>query len=224
MAVSEVMSESASRLARTRARNHDALVRAARGLFTRQGYEATTIAQIAEAADLGFGTFYRHFADKEAILHALLDLAKVELDEVLMHPENDAAAPRAALEGLTTRFARAVRRNHDLLVLFWTIGVHRGGPGSRYVGTITPEQQLPALLAATVRRIIERGVAAGAFTTEDAVLASRFVASAHMYLLGPTSQDHDEDDLISTLVAFELRALGAGAAEKKQRKGKVSKP
>ena len=34
------------------------------------GFEATTIADIAEAADLGFGTFYRYFPDKEAVLEA----------------------------------------------------------------------------------------------------------------------------------------------------------
>ena len=68
MPVSPVISESVSRTARKRARNRAALIASARRLFAQVGFEATTIAAIAESADLGFGTFYRYFPDKVAIL------------------------------------------------------------------------------------------------------------------------------------------------------------
>ena len=64
MSPSDLTIESVSRVDRKRAKNRDALVDAARGLFARHGFETTTIAAIAEAADLGFGTFYRYFPDK----------------------------------------------------------------------------------------------------------------------------------------------------------------
>jgi AcrR family transcriptional regulator len=67
--------ESASRIERKRARNRGALIAAARSLFVQHGFEATTIAAIAESADLGFGTFYRYFPDKEAVLEAVLTAA-----------------------------------------------------------------------------------------------------------------------------------------------------
>jgi len=41
---------------------------AARGLFSRQGVEATTIRQIAEAADIGLGTVFSYAANKEDLL------------------------------------------------------------------------------------------------------------------------------------------------------------
>ncbi|UWE07463.1 TetR/AcrR family transcriptional regulator [Actinacidiphila bryophytorum] len=46
------------------------LVVAALGLFAEQGYDTTTVAQIAERAGLTRSTFFRHFADKKEILTA----------------------------------------------------------------------------------------------------------------------------------------------------------
>ena len=123
MSPSDLTIESVSRVDRKRAKNRDALIDAARGLFARQGFEATTIAAIAEAADLGFGTFYRYFPDKDAILEAVLDAGRLEIQEVLTHPDNEAAPAGEALRGLTARFAGAARRNQDMIILMWQVGV-----------------------------------------------------------------------------------------------------
>ena len=40
----------------------------ARQLFLKHGYEATTVAQIAESADVAPATFFNHFASKSAVL------------------------------------------------------------------------------------------------------------------------------------------------------------
>lgn len=223
MAVSEVIAESGSRVERKRARNRDALIAAARKLFSEQGFDATTIAGIAEAADLGFGTFYRYFPDKEAILQAVLDLGKAEMDAALTHPGNNGSPPAEALRQLTTRFAQAVRETRDVAELFWKVGVlGSAGPGAKRLvaGDLTPERQLPAILANTVAGIIKRGVNAGEFHTADPVLASRFIASAHMYLFGPTAADRPHKQIVEQLCDFELRALGFDpGARTSKRKG-----
>ena len=41
---------------------------AARRLFVRQGFEATTVTQIAAAADVAPATFFLHFPNKAAVL------------------------------------------------------------------------------------------------------------------------------------------------------------
>lgn len=52
---------------RKRARTRAALVAAALELFERQGYEGTTIDEIAAAADVSPRTFFRYFATKEEV-------------------------------------------------------------------------------------------------------------------------------------------------------------
>jgi AcrR family transcriptional regulator len=53
---------------RKRERTRRALIAAAAELFARQGYDETTVAEIAAAADIGTRTFFGYFATKEDIL------------------------------------------------------------------------------------------------------------------------------------------------------------
>ncbi|SDM31184.1 TetR/AcrR family transcriptional regulator [Nonomuraea jiangxiensis] len=63
---------------RKKRRTREALVAAAVELFQRQGYEATTVAQIAAAADVSTRTFFLHFPAKEDVVLGDAD-ARVEL-------------------------------------------------------------------------------------------------------------------------------------------------
>jgi AcrR family transcriptional regulator len=53
---------------RKRAKTHEAIQRHALQLFREQGYEKTTIEQIAEAAEVSPSTFFRYFPTKEDVL------------------------------------------------------------------------------------------------------------------------------------------------------------
>jgi AcrR family transcriptional regulator len=64
-----------SRGARRRERTREALLEGARVVFARKGPDASTIAEITEQADVGFGSFYNHFASKEEIAEAVLTLS-----------------------------------------------------------------------------------------------------------------------------------------------------
>lgn len=71
--VTDVIEEApANRGARRRARTRARLIEAARILFARQGVDATRINEITEEADVGFGSFYNHFASKDEIVEAVL--------------------------------------------------------------------------------------------------------------------------------------------------------
>ncbi|MFD0730848.1 TetR/AcrR family transcriptional regulator [Planotetraspora mira] len=71
---------------RKRARTRQTLVDAATELFERNGYDETTIADIAAAADIGTRTFFSYFASKEELLF----------------PESDARV-QAAIEAIGSR-------------------------------------------------------------------------------------------------------------------------
>jgi AcrR family transcriptional regulator len=55
-------------MARWEPNARERLERAALALFAENGYDATTVAQIADRAGLTKSTFFRHFADKREVL------------------------------------------------------------------------------------------------------------------------------------------------------------
>jgi AcrR family transcriptional regulator len=64
-------------------------VRAALDLFTEQGYDNTTVAQIAERAGLTKTTFFRHFPDKREVLFAGQDVhSRLLADAVAAAPDS----------------------------------------------------------------------------------------------------------------------------------------
>lgn len=66
----------AKALTRTEARQRSTRIRlrtVAHQLMAEQGVDATTIQQITDAADIGFGTFYNYYPTKEALAEDVLD-------------------------------------------------------------------------------------------------------------------------------------------------------
>ena len=68
-----------ARTDRRKAESRQRLLIAARQLFTERGYHATRPQDIARAADVGHGTFYLHFADKQECFLAFAEAARAEL-------------------------------------------------------------------------------------------------------------------------------------------------
>ncbi len=78
------MEEVLSRRNRKKLETRQALLEAAVRLFHEKGYEATTVEEITERADVAKGTFFNYFSSKEALLGELamwgLEQVRVELD------------------------------------------------------------------------------------------------------------------------------------------------
>ncbi|HEX8731865.1 MAG TPA: TetR/AcrR family transcriptional regulator [Ktedonobacterales bacterium] len=81
-----------TRGARRKSETRRRLLAAARGVFAREGLEAATIAQITQAADVGFGTFYLHFATKEDAYRAVVTEGFDELARLLTVGRAEAVA------------------------------------------------------------------------------------------------------------------------------------
>lgn len=78
------MTEPTSRRERKKAQTRRALTKAALELFLEQGFEATTVEEIAEAADFHRATFHRIFASKEDVaMGDILDLFAIARERFL---------------------------------------------------------------------------------------------------------------------------------------------
>ncbi|HEX7306681.1 helix-turn-helix domain-containing protein [Lentzea sp.] len=78
----------------------DRLVVAAVDLFTEQGYDATTVAQIAERAGVTKSTFFRHFPDKRELLVAGQETLSRLLAEGIAEAPDGASPLEAVASGL----------------------------------------------------------------------------------------------------------------------------
>jgi len=79
------------------------LVVAAVDLFTERGYDATTVAQIAERAGVTKSTFFRHFSDKRELLVA----GQETLSRLLADGITEAPASASPLEAVAAGLERA---------------------------------------------------------------------------------------------------------------------
>ncbi|HWD07134.1 MAG TPA: helix-turn-helix domain-containing protein [Amycolatopsis sp.] len=79
------------------------LVVAAVDLFTEQGFDATTVAQIAERAGVTKSTFFRHFSDKRELLVA----GQETLSRLLAEGIAEAPANATPLEAVAAGLKRA---------------------------------------------------------------------------------------------------------------------
>jgi len=83
------------------------LIKAAMELYSKRGYEQTTVAEIAERAGLTERTFFRYFADKREVLFFGSEFLERAIAEALERAPADAApidAIGAALESVATFF------------------------------------------------------------------------------------------------------------------------
>jgi AcrR family transcriptional regulator len=74
------------------------ILRAAERRFSRAGYEATSMSDVASASGIAVGSVYYHFADKRTLLLALMDDLLERLSKV-----RPAALPLAAFLGASPR-------------------------------------------------------------------------------------------------------------------------
>ena len=103
------------RASKTRTR----LLKAALSVFAEVGTDAATIEMITQRADLGKGTFYRHFADKDGIIGALIEQCVGDLMEVISRAVGEPHSLQQALDGLVNGHVEFfLNRQEEYILLF----------------------------------------------------------------------------------------------------------
>jgi AcrR family transcriptional regulator len=110
---------------RKKARTREALQEAAMDLFGRQGFDGTTVEEIADACEVSPRTFFRYFPTKEDVLFGDADSRRERLLAVLADQPAD-APPFAALYAAMRALALDYR--HDRAALVARSKVMEGSP------------------------------------------------------------------------------------------------
>ncbi len=104
-----------SRRARRQAETRTRLLRAGLDLFARQGYSATTVEQITEAADVGKGTFFNYFPSKDHVLGAFGEMQIAKIEHALAAAVEGGRPARQVWKHLAHELAKEPGRSPGLL-------------------------------------------------------------------------------------------------------------
>jgi AcrR family transcriptional regulator len=157
---------------------HDRLRDAARALFDQKGFEATTVDEICDRADVAQKTFFNHFPTKQ---HVVREIAAVFVDDLGVLVEEARKQPGATTaQRLAHLFGRAgeeaVRAGPRHKELLMEVVRVLQVDGSR------PEQT--RRLYAAFRTLLADGAAAGELTPEhDAAFLAEMVGGAFVAIL-----------------------------------------
>jgi AcrR family transcriptional regulator len=146
----QAMTETERPLRADARRNRERILASAGELFARLGTEAQ-MDQIAEHCGLGLGTLYRHFPTKEALLTAIVR-QRVEGMADLAREAERISDPGAALETILRTCLEAAE--HDAAYQLALLGSDRAQRDTA--------AEHKSEFRATVTRVIERAIAAGA--------------------------------------------------------------
>ena len=91
-----------------KAKRRDDILVAAKRVFAKKGFHATTIADIAKAAKLSYGSIYWYFESKESLFHALMDSEEQALRGHIERALTEAAAGGQGLDDGIAAFRGAV--------------------------------------------------------------------------------------------------------------------
>ncbi|HNZ12500.1 MAG TPA: TetR/AcrR family transcriptional regulator [Anaerolineaceae bacterium] len=166
---------------------YNKILSAAHRLFVKQGYTATSMRQVAEAAGIGKATIYHHFPDKQSIVMALLQHNLTRMEEALrlVRAENH---PRRRIQVAAEASVDFLFESVDILQI-----VRREIPGGRdqmQGGFARFFQEYMALLADAIQRGIEQGI----FRPVDPVNSARVLMTmiqgtfAMAYLINERAQ------------------------------------
>jgi len=124
----------------------DHIYRTARALFLEHGFEATTVSQIAEAADIAQATFFNHFKCKAAILSAMTNEVFVYIEAIVSEELSRPGGPQDRIMAFVRRVAAEILNVQglakDVLLELHQIGARRGDIAPHVAGLFAPFKEM----------------------------------------------------------------------------------
>jgi AcrR family transcriptional regulator len=187
------------RVERRKARTRAALIAAARMLFAARGVETTTIAEIAEQADIAVGSFYNYFATKDELLAAILQEALGEQLRALQSRQEQVSDPAEVISVAHRHLVRLARADTDLAWLLVRLEV--------------PQRVGTTVLREAARLDLDNGLAAGRFAVSDPALALTASGGALLAVMHEALGGKLADGADSAHAEGVLRSFGVSPAE-----------
>lgn len=198
---------------RLRTATRDAILEAAGEIFASEGALNARVEDIAARAGVAVGTLYNYFADRTALVTALLDIRTAELLEALdtqtrarAASERDARGFETAVEGFVAALVRHFDANRGLLTVLLEEQRTRGMDAKAVSRKHTVIEQI----LERAERLMARGVRAQALRKDDAHLhATLLVGMVRGVVLTSLAQ---RDQRLGDVAGHITRVFMQGAA------------
>lgn len=178
----------------------DAIIEAARQLFTTEGYETTTIAEVAKLAEVAVGTVYLYFKNKVDLLEAVKGYWELTFVKSMAKPEILALPPHLRARPLMQACFETCAEYTDMVQLMGMqvqeVGIHQSQVDRKF-----------SLIQESIEGILKEGIEAGVFRPDidpktGAIVAFGMVNAAlhHCFdLEGGKNQERYIDTLVDLL-------------------------
>ena len=208
---SATAARASNRFERRRERTRQELLAAATRVLAEKGVDRTKITDIAAAADVGVGTFYLHFPDKEALFDAVVEETVRRLKATVDAAREKARGPLAKIQAANRAFFRFARENREVFKIVF-------GHAAAFNDLIRRAQ---ALFIADLEKTVREGITSGAFAPlPPALVAQAVVGMATQVISWWTEHESVPiETLIETTTTLALRGITPGAAAKGARHG-----
>jgi AcrR family transcriptional regulator len=183
-----------SRAERRRAQTRERITAAARELLLEQGAAGLRLTEVAERADVAFGSLYTYFENKEAIVDAVLATtlsAMIAADRPGAERYDDPAEEIAAA---SRRVVRTFCEQRELAVALMSLEHAQ----ERFVEILAPRSQ----------ELLERGAAAGRFTLTDPAAVTAYLLAGGFELIRGVLDGRFGDDADVICADTALRTVG----------------
>ncbi|RJP68063.1 MAG: TetR/AcrR family transcriptional regulator [Candidatus Abyssobacteria bacterium SURF_17] len=164
----------AERKEREKQARRQAILDAARECFFRNGFEATTISQIAETVELSTGTLYLYFKNKEEIYVSILEEGLEILYALMTSSERPSAPARELLEGYADAYYRFYTDYGQYFDIMFFL--RRPDKNIELEGDLKEKLEHKSLeCLGLVESVIKKGIAEGDFRVVSPYEASRIL-------------------------------------------------
>jgi AcrR family transcriptional regulator len=177
------------------------LLEAAEDLFGARGYEATSMAEIAERAGVAVGTLCHHFPDKRALLLALID----DWGERALEASRDASRyerylgpdPRRAIHDDLLRRYTELEREGGLYLLLLQLADRDGEVRQRL-------RWIERFRRERLRDLVAEGQQRGVYRDDIDPMAAAFLIRNAVNMAATELNVHEHTDLIPESILKEL--------------------
>lgn len=187
------------RNSRRREQTRARLIDAAMTLFAKQGTERTRINEITELADVGFGSFYNYFENKDAIVDAVLSETAASHAQAIVGATADVEDPAEVISVAHRHFVRLAIEEPQLAALA--------------VELVFSNQAIIESLRPFAREDLKRAAAAGRVDIPDIEVALHATGGALQGSIRGVLEGELGPDADVAHAALVLRMLGLGPSE-----------